>query len=149
MVTAIADSIRTLDYEKLNEEEDQVLEADQLIDNNNLLLNYYLVARFEVSKIQTADTMCITRLSSLGNQSLFVGGGVSVAGNFNEFDKNCIYFAEDADYSITNEYPLVSREAGVFYLDDGSLKRSFPSIKTEKRCFMNWFSPNIKIGAFY
>lgn len=69
-----------------------------------------------------------TWLSTLGNQSLFIGGGVSIAGNFDEFDNNCIYFVEDLDYSSASEHPLVSRrgllpffffwQEGVFYLDD-------------------------------
>ncbi|XVF68082.1 hypothetical protein PTKIN_Ptkin10aG0174500 [Pterospermum kingtungense] len=102
----------------------------------------------EVFKVQKTDIMRRTRLSSPGKQTLFVGGGVSMAGNFDEFDKNCIYFVEDLDYNRTSEHPLVSREAGVYFLDHGSIKRSLPSIRTDKGSYMNWFSPNIKVGAF-
>ncbi|XP_022762095.1 uncharacterized protein LOC111307988 [Durio zibethinus] len=142
MVTKICDIIETSDYDDINEEDED--------EDNERLLTYHQTARFEVSKIQITDTtFTATRLSNLSDQSLFVGDGVSLAGNFNEFDKNCIYFLEENDiYSLEDVYPL-SRESGIFYLDDGSIKRSFPSIKTDRGSYMNWFSPNIKTGAFF
>ncbi|KAG8494538.1 hypothetical protein CXB51_012250 [Gossypium anomalum] len=96
-------------------------------------------AIFQVFKIQTA-TMCITRITDLGNQSLFLGTGA--AENPDKYDKNCIYFLQYMDYSYENEYPLVCREAVIYYVNDGSIKRCIPSIKTENLClFMRWFSP--------
>ncbi|KAA3489152.1 hypothetical protein EPI10_032815 [Gossypium australe] len=85
-------------------------------------------------------TMCITRITDLGNLSLFLGRGA--AENPDKYDKNCIYFLQYMDYRCENEYPLVCREAVVYYVNDGRIKRCIPSIKTENLClFMRWFSP--------
>ncbi|MBA0566516.1 hypothetical protein Golob_011326 [Gossypium lobatum] len=88
-------------------------------DNNYVtsLLMYFQVATFQITKIQTTadDTLHMTGLTDLGNQSLFLGAGDCLAvENCDKFDKNCIYFLHDMDYSSGKEYPLVSREAGVY-----------------------------------
>ncbi|GMI68644.1 hypothetical protein HRI_000533700 [Hibiscus trionum] len=130
MVTQTWDAICTL----VDEEE----------EGDDGLLVYIQAATFQVFKIKTTeDTMCITRLTGLGNQSLFLGtGDCRVLENPNKFGKNCIHFLQVFDYRSDKRCPLVCREAGVYHLDDGSIKRCFPSIKTKSSSSMHWFSPN-------
>ncbi|MBA0865966.1 hypothetical protein Goshw_016711 [Gossypium schwendimanii] len=110
VVTKICDTISTWDYHDDNNDND---------DNNyvtSLLMNFQ-VATFQITKIQTTadDTLHMTGLTDLGNQSLFLGAGDCLAvENCDKFDKNCIYFLHDKDYSSGKEYPLVSREASVY-----------------------------------
>ncbi|MBA0746294.1 hypothetical protein Gogos_008828 [Gossypium gossypioides] len=123
-------------------------------DNNYVtsLLMYFQVATFQITKIQTTadDTLHMTGLTDLGNQSLFLGAGDCLAvENCDKFDKNYIYFLHDMDYSSGKEYPLVSREAGVYNVKDGSIKHCFLSIKIQNHgSFMYWFSPNIESRIF-
>ncbi|KAK9012734.1 hypothetical protein V6N11_040771 [Hibiscus sabdariffa] len=137
MVTQTWDAITTgIAIQEEEEEEDQSP------------LEYNQAATFQVFKIQktTQDTVCITSLADLGNQSLFLGVGSCVAReNLNQFHKNCIYFLQVFDYRDRGDKicPYVCREAGVYHLDDGSIKRCFPSIQTKISSFMHWFSPNI------
>ncbi|KAG8493470.1 hypothetical protein CXB51_010893 [Gossypium anomalum] len=109
------------------------------------LLMHFQVVTFQITKIQTTadDTLHMTGLTDLGNQSLFLGAGDCLAvENCDKFDKNCIYCLHDMDYSSGKEYPLVSREAGVYNVKDGSIKHCFPSIKIQNHgSFMYWFSP--------
>ncbi|XVE67314.1 hypothetical protein DITRI_Ditri08aG0150800 [Diplodiscus trichospermus] len=148
MVTVVINGIRILDYEILNHIENNLIPEEQIVEKtDHLLLEYYSVARFEVLKIETTDAMRITRLSNVGDRSLFIGR-FSVAGNYEGiFDKNCIYFVDGINDDSNGEYPLICREAVDFNIDDESIKGSFPSIKIEKGCCMDWFSPNIKVGA--
>ncbi|TYI29321.1 hypothetical protein ES332_A05G308300v1 [Gossypium tomentosum] len=93
-------------------------EDDNNDDNNYVtsLLMYFQVATFQITKIQTTadDTLHMTGLTDLGNQSLFLGAGDCLAvENCDKFDKNCIYFLHDMDYSSGKEYRLVSREAAL------------------------------------
>nr|KJB60223.1 hypothetical protein B456_009G294800 [Gossypium raimondii] len=96
---------------------------DNNADNNYVtsLLMYFQVATFQITKVQTTadDTLHMTGLTDLGNQSLFLGAGDCLAvENCDKFDKNCIYFLHDMDYSSGKEYPLVSREVGVYNVKD-------------------------------
>ncbi|KAK5832774.1 hypothetical protein PVK06_016577 [Gossypium arboreum] len=129
-------------------------EDDNNDDDNYVtsLLMYFQVATFQITKIQTTadDTLHMTGLTDLGGQSLFLGAGDCLAvENCDKFDKNCIYFLHDMDYSSGKEYRLVSREAGVYNVKDGSIKHCFPSIKIQNHgSFMYWFSPNIESRIF-
>ncbi|TYH18829.1 hypothetical protein ES288_A05G304700v1 [Gossypium darwinii] len=129
-------------------------EDDNNDDNNYVtsLLMYFQVATFQITKIQTTadDTLHMTGLTDLGNQSLFLGAGDCLAvENCDKFGKNCIYFLHDMDYSSGKEYRLVSREASVYNVKDGSIKHCFPSIKIQNHgSFMYWFSPNIESRIF-
>ncbi|KAB2031308.1 hypothetical protein ES319_D05G295900v1, partial [Gossypium barbadense] len=84
-------------------------------DNNYVtsLLMYFQVATFQITKLQTTadDTLHMTGLTDLGNQSLFLGAGDCLA--VENCDKNCIYSLHDMDYRSGKEYPLVSREAAL------------------------------------
>ncbi|KAA3453499.1 F-box/kelch-repeat protein [Gossypium australe] len=132
VVTKICDTINTWDYHDDNNDDDDTT--------------------FQITKIQTTadDTLHMTGLTDLGNQSLFLGAGDCLAvENCNKIDKNCIYFLDDMDYSSGKEYSLVSQEAGVYNVKDGSIKHCFPSIKIQNHgSFMYWFSPNIESRIF-
>ncbi|KAK8673776.1 hypothetical protein V6N13_112088 [Hibiscus sabdariffa] len=126
------------------------IEEEQEEEDEEGPLGYIQASTFQVFKIQktTQDTVCITRLTHLDKQSLFLGTGGCVAReNLNQFHKNCIYFLQVFDYRAQSDKtrPYVCREAGVYHLDDGSIKRCFPSIPTKGCSFMHWFSPNINL----
>ncbi|KAK9287359.1 hypothetical protein L1049_015776 [Liquidambar formosana] len=108
-------------------------------------VQYYRAREFEVYKVDPNNgTCCMTcRLKDLGGQVLFLtnSGSVSLqARDFNGFQGNCIYFAADRAY-YNDHHPLVSRDPGVFYLDDGRIERSFPSVDLPIHSMMSWFTP--------
>ncbi|XVF68063.1 hypothetical protein PTKIN_Ptkin10aG0173100 [Pterospermum kingtungense] len=115
------------------------------------LLSYFRVERFEVFKVEASDTLAVTRLSTLDDRTLFIDGVDSLSITAGEnFSKNCIYFLEDgfeynSDWRV--EPIMISRESGVFHLDDGRIERSFPSLDVIKRDRNLWFFPNLKIGS--
>ncbi|KAK9012716.1 hypothetical protein V6N11_040754 [Hibiscus sabdariffa] len=123
----------------------QILDAISTHREEENLLRYLQAADFQIFKIQTTeDALCLTSLPHLDNQSLFLGIGDCLAlNNPDKFHKNCIYFLQLLDYENDLTWPYVCREAGVYHLDDGSIKRCLPSIQTENNSFMHWFSPNI------
>ncbi|XWS40280.1 hypothetical protein CRYUN_Cryun18bG0127300 [Craigia yunnanensis] len=121
------------------------------IDINNLpLFSYFRVARFEVLKVEASDTLSVTRLSNLDDQTLFIDGKDSHSIADENFSKNCIYFLEDSlSYDAFGWKPnIISRESGVFHLDDGRIERWLPSLDIVKGFHNRWFFPNIKIGDF-
>ncbi|GLT72740.1 hypothetical protein SLA2020_446470 [Shorea laevis] len=102
---------------------------------------YYKTRTFEVFKIGTVP---FTRVRSVGDKMLFVSQGESLsvsAADFKGFSGNLIYFLEHNDYSFEDFDPKVSRESGVFYLDDERIERSFPST-LPKQCRMCWLTPH-------
>ena len=100
------------------------------------LLSYFRVARFEVFKVEVSDALRVTRLSNLDDQTLFIDGqdSKSIAAGEN-FNKNCIYFVEDAGgYNVDGwKKNIISRESGVFHLYDGKVERWFPSLDLKGR----------------
>ncbi|KAI9182057.1 hypothetical protein LWI28_021648 [Acer negundo] len=103
---------------------------DAIIDFNLTMLQ---TSKFEVFKIDypganNNNNMSVTRLKSLGDRMLFVSksGSVSVqvSKSNDELKKNCIFFVEEEfeDYPTT-----ISRESGIFYLENERIQRSLPS----------------------
>ncbi|XVF68067.1 hypothetical protein PTKIN_Ptkin10aG0173500 [Pterospermum kingtungense] len=115
-------------------------------------LSYFRVQTFEVFKVEASDTLRVTRLSNLNGRTLFIDGVNSlslVAGE--NFSENCIYFLEDGFGHDAHGWKpdMMSRESGVFHLDNGRIERWFPSSDLTKNDRVWWFSPNIKIGDFH
>ncbi|TXG65032.1 hypothetical protein EZV62_012026 [Acer yangbiense] len=124
------------DHNDDQEEEDH--DGDNMID-----FKYFETSKFEVFKIDDPgannNNMSVTRLNSLGDRMLFVSklGSVSEeASEFNQLKKNCIFFVEDEEQG--NYRIGISRESGIFYLEDERIERCFPSMN-----HMSWFSPNL------
>ncbi|XP_007041631.2 PREDICTED: putative F-box protein At4g22660 [Theobroma cacao] len=134
----------------ITEDEDQ---DDDDEDNVEPIFSYCRIATFEVFKVEASDdTLWLTRLSNLDDQTLFIDGVDSLSLPGENFSKNCIYFLEDSfGYTAEGWKPIISRESGVFYLHDGRIERSLPSLDLSKLgkdfCYL-WFFPNIKIGDF-
>ncbi|TXG65043.1 hypothetical protein EZV62_012037 [Acer yangbiense] len=103
--------------------------------------DYIQTSKFEVFKIDypSANNMSVTRLKSLGDRMLFVSksGSVSVqvSKSNDKLKKNCIFFVEE---EVENCPTTISREFGIFYLENERIERSLPSIN-----HMSWFSPNL------
>lgn len=125
--------------------EDYVSESD----NPPPLFSSFRVERFQVFKVEASDhkVLHVTRLNNLDNRTLFIHGedSLSITGGGENFSKNCIYFLEDENGHHSN---MISRESGVFHLDDGRIERLFPSLDLAKGSCNWWFFPNIKIGGF-
>jgi hypothetical protein len=103
---------------------------------------YFKTSNFGVYKVG-----CSTKLTSIGDKMLFLSKGESVsvsAADFKGYSGNLIYFFEDDDYSFEDHDPIVTRESGVFYLDDERIERSFLSTPPTE-CVMCWFTPHISI----
>ncbi|XVE48735.1 hypothetical protein DITRI_Ditri01bG0025900 [Diplodiscus trichospermus] len=86
------------------------------------------------------------RLYNIDDQVLFVSGGGSLslsATDFEGVEGNCIYFVDDLDYSGEDLCPILSRECGVFYLQDKRVERSFPNTGTNLPLHtrISWFTP--------
>ncbi|KAK6253958.1 hypothetical protein QUC31_015678 [Theobroma cacao] len=117
--------------------------------NDELQTPYYRVATFEVFKVEASDTLCLTRLSNLDDQALFVDGVDAISFTGENCSRNCIYFLEDSFlYTDQGPKPISSPRSGVFYLNDGKIERFFPDENIAHRVFSKWFIPNIKIGGF-
>ncbi|KAK0582545.1 hypothetical protein LWI29_026871 [Acer saccharum] len=119
-----------LDEDEENGDEDAIIGFD-----------YIQTSKFEVFKIDypSANNMSVTRLKSLGDRMLFVSksGSVSVqvSKSNDELKKNCIFFVEE---EVENCSTTISRESGIFYLENERIERSLPS-----KNHMSWFSPNL------
>ncbi|KAK9287477.1 hypothetical protein L1049_015898 [Liquidambar formosana] len=114
--------------------------------NQNQRPDPYRISTFQVYKLDP-NNGCMTRLRSLGGQVIFLtdnGSSVLQATDFNGFQGNCIYFAADQPHFcfVADHPPLVCRESGVFYLDDGKFEQSFPSVNLPTHSQMTWFTPN-------
>ncbi|KAK0583229.1 hypothetical protein LWI29_034881 [Acer saccharum] len=126
-----------------DDEEPDDNEDDEDNDDDNVIhFKYIQTSKFEVFKIDdpcvTNNKMSVTRLNNLGDRMLFVSksGSVSVEvpKSNDDLKKNCIFFVEEEE----EDYPTMSRESSIFYLEDERIERSLPSIN-----HMSWFSPNL------
>ncbi|KAF5726991.1 hypothetical protein HS088_TW22G00677 [Tripterygium wilfordii] len=122
------------------EEEDEEEEEDDY--------GYYRYQRtsgFNVYKLDRSHSgeLCATKLDSLGDQMLFAAANGMLAKEIKGWRGNCIYFDDNTYCKSQGFEPQVSRERGVFYLDDGTIKRPFPSIKRRHltRFCTSWFTP--------
>ncbi|KAK1558348.1 hypothetical protein Q3G72_001374 [Acer saccharum] len=121
------------------------------------------LSKFEIFHIGDPNSSYIdhvaTRLHSLDNRTLFVAERGSISIPLTSLDdglkRNCIFFLDDS--SRDN----LSRDSGIFYIEDGRIERSFPFRWDDTRkfytswlfpnrldyrtkfCMMTWFSPNI------
>ncbi|KAL2491184.1 Uncharacterized protein Adt_26812 [Abeliophyllum distichum] len=87
------------------------------------------------------------RLTDLGDQALFVASSGSLSLPINEnykgiCRKNCIYFALSAEKFLHIQCPKVSREIGVFNLEQGKITRCFPSETLPSMSKIGWFTPS-------
>ncbi|XVF45675.1 hypothetical protein PTKIN_Ptkin02bG0226300 [Pterospermum kingtungense] len=120
--------------ERINEDDDHI-EDDHILDYNK-------TSSFYVFKMDPSTSEW-HRLDNIDDQVFFIsfGGSASVsAKDFEGVRGNCIYFAEDYDYCGDNPCPI-SRDCGVFYLEDGRIERPFPSVSLPLRSRMCWFTP--------
>ncbi|XP_021286405.1 uncharacterized protein LOC110418105 [Herrania umbratica] len=123
--------------------------GDEGDHNDQLQTPYYRVVTFQVFKVEASDALCLTRLSNLDDQTLFVDGVDAVSLPGENCSRNCIYFLEDSFvYTDRGPKPISSPRSGIFYLNDGKIERLFPDENIANRGFSKWFIPNIKIGGF-
>ncbi|KAK3195656.1 hypothetical protein Dsin_026966 [Dipteronia sinensis] len=101
------------------------------------------LSKFEIFHIVDPNSSNIhvaTRLHSLDNRTLFVAERGSISIPLTSLDglkRNCIFFLDDS--SRHN----LSRDSGVFYIEDGRIERSFPFRWDDTRIFfMSWLFPN-------
>ncbi|KAL6219086.1 hypothetical protein ACLB2K_012292 [Fragaria x ananassa] len=131
-----------------NEEDDEEGEYHNEIEDWDWDESIYTrTSTFKVYKIDSkTDPNNFLRLQSLGEQTFFLAehGSLSLsASNMKEFEKNCIFFATKATTRDVLPKPQISREIGVFYLDTGKIKRSFPSINFSTRSRTSWYVPSL------
>ncbi|XVF45677.1 hypothetical protein PTKIN_Ptkin02bG0226500 [Pterospermum kingtungense] len=87
------------------------------------------------------------RLYNIDDQVLFISsrGSESVsAKDVAGVKRNCIYFAEDAEYRKVIEARwsgLSPRDSGVFYLEDGRIEKSLPIAGSALISAVRWFTP--------
>ncbi|GLT78033.1 hypothetical protein SLA2020_495830 [Shorea laevis] len=119
IVGARMDVLYSTIFEEEEEEEDEQLYG----------FIYLKTSKFDVFKIGCSrGTLPYTRLTSLSGKMLFVSESESLSlstPDFNGFTGNSIYFLEHSNYYLQDHDPKVSRESGVFYLDDERTERSF------------------------
>ncbi|WRX14624.1 F-box domain - like 10 [Theobroma cacao] len=126
--------------------DDKVDEGDQ---EDEPQIPYYRVATFRAFKVEASDTVCLKRLSSLEDQTLFIDGMDIVSLPCESFSKHCIYFLEESSvYADESRKATTYPQSGVFYLNDGRIEHSFPCGDITRRRNFSWFFPNIKIGGF-
>ncbi|XVE48737.1 hypothetical protein DITRI_Ditri01bG0026100 [Diplodiscus trichospermus] len=106
-------------------------------------LNYLKTRSFYVFKLNQSSGQW-HRLYNIDDQVLFISysGSSSLSANhFAGVQRNSIYFVEDIDYGEKYACPILSRESGIFYLQDGRIERSFPSINLPLRSNVCWIIP--------
>ena len=105
---------------------------------------YLKTSSFYVFKMDSSTGQW-QRLYNIDDQVLFISYGGSSSVSAKDFaagvEGNCIYFAEDIDYDRDYPYPFLSRECGVFYIEDGRIERSFPSVNLPLHSHISWFTP--------
>lgn len=136
------------EYDDYDEEDidDDYDEEDIYEDNDEAPShNPYMPTRsFRAYKIDPDNDKFIT-MQSLGDQLLFLGedGAFSFpASDFEEIEKNCIYFATNyvLHFELAPE-TYTSREIGVFSFNGERIERSFPSLDVSLRYQPTWFTP--------
>ncbi|XP_061989570.1 uncharacterized protein LOC133708130 [Rosa rugosa] len=79
----------------------------------------------------------------LEDQLLFLSGAGQLslpAREINKLEGNCIYFATN-NQSTFHQREYITRELGIFNLDDRRVQRSFPSVRVSVRSRLSWFNP--------
>ncbi|KAB1223260.1 hypothetical protein CJ030_MR2G002425 [Morella rubra] len=107
---------------------------------------YQSTTKFEVFKIDcSSGNLLVSNVDSLGDRMLFVSTSSSSislsARDFEGFSGNCIYFLADKNYDFSRFRPFVCRESGIFYLQNGRIERTFPSIPLPTQFRKCWFAP--------
>ncbi|KAL2513945.1 uncharacterized protein Fot_27916 [Forsythia ovata] len=142
--------------DEIDEEDDDDEEEEEEDDDEGGLHLYNLtndLVYFRTSKFAIFD---ITHgyalddelgLTDLGDQALFVASSGSLSLPINEnckeiCRKNCIYFALSTEKFLHIQCPKVSREIGVFNLEQGKITRCFPSETLPSMSKIGWFTPS-------
>ncbi|KAM5549226.1 hypothetical protein ABKV19_000587 [Rosa sericea] len=122
-------------------------------DDNEWEIEYLRTRGFIVYKI---DLECgnFREVQNLGDQIIFLAehsSSLSFPASDFKLQGNCIYFATSGYGAIclprkTPLGPNISREIGIFSLDNGKVKRPFPSMDVvgiNSPCQLSWFSPSL------
>ncbi|KAI9181448.1 hypothetical protein LWI28_015097 [Acer negundo] len=137
------------DHHHHDDDEHDHNEGNSDSDDNDYVDHFQVtqLSKFEIFRIGDPNSSDIdhvaTRLHSLDNRTLFVAERGSISIPLTSLDdglkRNCIFFLDDSSHHN------LSRDSGVFYIEDGRIERSFPFRWDDrtKFCMMTWFSPNI------
>ena len=132
--------------EEEGEQNDEIVEEEGEEEEEDRLFRftYFKTKGFEIFKLNP-NSGKMEKLTSLDDQVLFVasiGGSLSLpVRNMDGLKGNCIYFAATTLQTFLQRYMNISRESGVFYLEDGRIERCFPSITFPGHSHLSWFKP--------
>lgn len=113
-------------------------------------IEYYQTKGFEIFKVDIHSLEMMHKLTSLGDQVLFYSEHSTLSIPTRKFGlefqkENCIYFATTPFCRDPDNFLQVSREAGVFNLEDGTIKRFLPSFKFPLQSAPVWLTPNLHL----
>ncbi|KAL6218777.1 hypothetical protein ACLB2K_011986 [Fragaria x ananassa] len=128
---------------------------DCLLDlvHDDLDIEYKRTRGFAVYKIDLVSGE-FQEVKNLGDQIIFLAehsSSIAFAASDFKLQGNCIYFATSGyeHDNLPRNFSLgqdISREMGIYSLDDGKIKRPFPSLdvgSSSSPCKLSWFCPSL------